>query len=117
MDGGYIVTVELLSYENPTHYRAQNRGCCDVGCSPCDNRFTFCFSDEMSTSEYENVVRSRPEEAACGCQYATELVEADNDNITFDPGQPINRNTPNPLVFSGHKWPVSSVVQLEAKCK
>ena len=109
MDGDYIATVEVLLYENPTHYLAQSKDCCDIDvlCSPCDNRFTFCFSDEMETSEYEYGVRSRPEQAACGCQFATELVEVANDNITFHPGQPIDKDTPNPLVFSGHKWPVS----------
>ena len=49
----------------------------------------------------------RPEETACGCQFATGLVEEDCDDLTFTPGQPIEGEVPNPLVFSGYIWPVS----------
>lgn len=51
--------------------------------------------------------KSRPEECACGCQYTTGLVEKNNDNLTFIPGQSVDGEVPNPLVFRGHRWPVS----------
>ena len=111
----YKVTVELQSYENPTHMKAQSNDCCDGGSNSncyndalCDNRFRFCYSDSIDISEYTGTIAVRPEEVVCGCQFATDLVEKNNDNITFQSGRLIGGNTRNPLVFHGDVWPVSA---------
>lgn len=103
----YTLTVELKSYQNPSHMRAQSDDCCDGNCSnPCDNRFRFCFSDAPDAAERATVLRSRPEEAVIGCQFATDLVEMDSDDIIFPSSGIFGGNTRNPLTFSGDIWPV-----------
>lgn len=84
--------------------RVQSNDCCDSNCNPCDNRFRFCFSDSIDMAEYAGILKERPEELFAGCQIVTDLVEMDNDNITFR-----NKfgNTRNPLKFKGDIWPVS----------
>ena len=50
----------------------------------CDDLFTF-FSYGISTSEYKDVVRSGPEQAAMhyyGCKFARELVNVASDDIS-----------------------------------
>ena len=48
----------------------------------------------------------RPEEAVVGCQFATELVAKDDDNITFPTSGYIGETVRNPLRFKGDVWPV-----------
>ena len=85
--------------------RAQSNDCCDGDCTnQCDNRFRFCFSDSINVIEYSVILEERPEELLIGCQIVTDLVEMDNDNITF--GSKFG-NTRNPLKFKGDIWPVS----------
>ena len=55
-------------------------------------------------TEYSVILEERPEELIIGCQIVTDLVEVDNDNITF--GSKFG-NTRNPLKFKGDIWPVS----------
>lgn len=111
MDADYTVTIELQSYQNPSHMRAQSNDCCDGGCNdPCDNRFRFCYSDSIDVTEHIGILEVRPEEAVIGCQFASGLVAADNDNITFQSGRIFGENTRNPLTFQGDIWPVSIVV-------
>ena len=100
----YTVTVDLKSYENPTHKRVQSKDCCDGTCNYCDNRFRFCFSDSTNITEYSVILEERFEELFIGCQIVTDLVEMNNDNITF--GSKFG-NTRNPLKFKGDIWPVS----------
>ena len=110
VDGGYTVKVKLLTYQNPTHFTAQDEECCDTMCDDCDNRFTFCFSDNTTIAEYADTLASRPEELICNCQYVTRELE-DGDNITFEHGELIDGDTPNPLVFTGERWKVSQTNQ------
>ena len=86
--------------------KAQNNYCCDSGCSTnqCDNRFRFCFSDSVNVTEYSVIFEERFEELLIDCQIVTDLVEMNNDNITF--GSKFG-NTRNPLKFKGDIWPVS----------
>lgn len=111
MYADYTVTVDLKSYVNPTHMRAQSNDCCDSSCNPCDNRFRFCFSDSVDLVEYSVIFEERPEELVIGCQIVTDLVEINNDNITF--GSKFG-NTRNPLKFRGDIWPVSHDQSLPA---
>ena len=105
MYADYTVTVDLKSYANPTHMSAQTNNCCDTNCSsPCDNRFRFCFSDSVNVTEYSVILEEHFEELLIGCQIVTDLVEINNDNITF--GNKFG-NTRNPLKFKGDIWPVS----------
>ena len=107
VSGDYTATVELRRYQNPTHMRAQSNDCCDGDCEdPCDNRFRFCYFDSPDVAQRAAVLQVRPEEAVIGCQFATELVGKDNDNITFPNSGIIGNSVRNPLRFKGDVWPV-----------
>ena len=108
-DADYTVTVDLQTYQNPSHMRAQGIYFCDEENDPCDSRFRFCYSETVDREEAAAIFAVRPEEAAIGCQFATGLVAMDDDNITF----PSNgKNTRNPLTFTGDVWPVRPLILL-----
>ena len=107
VNASYTLTVELKSYENPSHMRAQSNDCCDGNCSnPCDNRFRFCFTDDPDNANSAGVLLTRPEEAVIGCQFATDVISMDNDDITFPSSKTLGGNAENPLEFNGDIWPV-----------
>lgn len=87
--------------------RAQSNDCCDGDCSdPCDNRFRFCYTDSENIAEIAGVLRVWPEEAVVGCQFASRLVAANNDNITFPKWGIFGETVDNPLKIPGDIWPV-----------
>ena len=108
--GDYTVTVDLKTYRNPWHMRAQSRDCCDGNCSdPCDNRFRFCYSDsEDAVVQNAGVFQERPEEVVVGCQLASGLVAHNNDSIVFPRWGIFGGTVENPLEFRGDVWPVRS---------
>ena len=102
--GTYTVTVELQSYENPSHRAAQEDVCCDGAChNHCDNAFTFCLTASREMAELAGMLRVTPEEAGFSCQLTTEVLEINSDNITF----PLSGETMlNPLEIKGGIWQV-----------
>ena len=52
------------------------------------------------------VLEGRPEEAVVGCQFATDLVAPDNDNISFPSSGIFGNTVRNPLRFKADIWPV-----------
>ena len=110
--GDYTVTVDLQTYHNPTHMRAQSNDCCDSNCNPCDNRFRFCFTDSTTDVEMASVLQAQAETVLTkvDCPVATGLVAMDNDNITFASSKIFGDNTRNPLTFQGDVWPVCIII-------
>lgn len=59
----------------------------------CDNYFNFCLQ-RLNEIGLES------------CLYGLyETTEIGGDDLTFEPGTPLDPSTPNPLVFHGEQWP------------
>ena len=108
--GDYQLEAQLVSYASATH-RRYNGFCCsgmqflnNGSCSGnCANRFLFCLRPTGFGQESD----------ACptGKSLVTGVVDG-GDRILFEPGKDLDDGVPNPLVFSGKTWPVSSHVCL-----
>ena len=113
----FILEAQVLAYSNPTHFasafNASDFGqCCDRSDSPptctvpsfCDNSFTFCFREagrrDINTAEDDG----------SNCPYGrstTDLIQRNNDNLTFTVGETFPGEVPNPVTAFGQIWPVS----------
>ena len=99
--GNYTVTVDLITYQNPSHGSASG-GCCDISCSNyCENRFTFCYSDSESATQIARSLQERPEEVLVGCQLASGLFAYNVDSIIFPSSGTFGGTVENPLELSG----------------
>ena len=98
--------IEVLSYQNPGNVAVENYGnlfCCDedlndadgVCSNPCDVYMYFCL---------QNVNSARGYLPSCTYGSYTTEVLGSGTNITFDEGQDLGQEVPNPLIFYGEDW-------------
>lgn len=97
---GYILEAQVLSYASSPH-RKYDGFCCGAEESSmcidhCRNRFMFClrpagFDDESDI-------------CPTGKSLVTGLIS--NDSMEFVHGRDLDAGVPNPLVFTGERWPV-----------
>ena len=106
--GSYTFEVAVHSYQNPTHQSAGEGGdCCDwtiredpPHCTQqCDNLFILCLRNYSS--------RSNRTEDCISELIKTDVIEVDNDSLSFTLGEPFPGGVPNPVVISGINWIVS----------
>ena len=110
MEADYRLEILLSSYNNPTHQCAEcgpggSLGCCEGdrngACSEnarCNNMFIFCLRP-LETSNLDFTFCPLGENS-------TRRISR-GDNIEFGLGEQIVSGLPNPLVFTGDRWPVS----------
>lgn len=114
MEADYRLEIRLFRYNNPTHQCAEcgpggSPGCCDGdrdgdrdgSCSEdarCNNMFIFCLRP-LETSNLNFTFCPLGENS-------TRLISS-GDNLEFGLGQQTVSGLPNPLVFTGDRWPVS----------
>lgn len=97
----YVLRVELNRYHSNSHLRVDGF-CCEtldhVPCSmECDNRFLFCL--QLSNQSMTDVT------CPLG-SYSTGNIS--RDSATFATGEDLDEGVPNPMVFKGPTWPVST---------
>ena len=108
----FILEAQVLAYSNPTHLASAFNGkCCDRPSTStctimefCDNSFTFCFREAGRRDT------DITEDDGSNCPYGrstTDLIQRDNDNLTFTVGETFPGGVPNPVTAFGHIWPVS----------
>ena len=107
--GDYTVTVDLETYQNPTHRSAHNLNCCDGGCTPCDNRFNFCYSENVTQLHVGHSPQDLLQDVEIECQLVSGLVELNNDNIVFPESGIFGKTVENPLEIRGDVWPVRTI--------
>lgn len=93
----YILRVEVHSYASSTHVRDTGL-CCRISlCTDCNNNFKFCLTN------VEDVIGTCQDSTE---QYTTQTIATDMEE--FDIGTDLDIGVPNPLVFTGERWPVRS---------
>ena len=100
MEGDYILQVNVMRYQNPTHggiSLSPGDGNCNEMCA---NQLTFCLRPSGTSS-------SNPEFCPLGI-YITPGAGGDNDVYVI--GNVDLLGLPNPLPFKGTLWPVSSFI-------
>lgn len=94
------MSVELFSYVSTKHI-LKNGFCCDISNSQsecqddCDNRFIFCLR--------------RTGSGGLSCPSNSTTYQTSNtspDFVIFSSGVDIDDGVPNPLIFTGERWPV-----------
>ena len=71
--------------------------------SSCDNRFKFCADSSSSMSSDSE------------CSWGSyQTVKLGSNDITFDTPIDSSRGIPNPMKFTGSRWPVSGNIYLHA---
>lgn len=102
--GDYVLEVEVLRYENQRSVRNDGFQCSAGGTSPCNNHFTFC----LRPSHYPTTIPAGAIDVRAECplgSYATSNITG--DDLTFTVGEDLNGGVPNPLIFTGIRWPGS----------
>ena len=100
-----MMEIEILSYQNPDNYALENYGglfCCDedlndedgVCSNPCDVYMYFCLQSASARDDVPFCTYG---------SYTTEVLGS-GANITFDEGQDLGQEVPNPLIFYGEDW-------------
>ena len=111
--GDYVLEVEVLRYENQRSVRNDGFQCSAGGTSPCNNHFTFC----LRPSHYPTTIPAGAIDVRAECplgSYATSNITG--DDLTFTVGEDLNGGVPNPLIFTGIRWPVSVIVVYTLQC-
>ena len=104
MRGDYVLKVELNQYLSTMHTKVDGFCCEPTDCTvECDNRFLFC----LQSSDQPAADTSCP----LG-NYTTGNIS--RDNATFTVGEPLDEGVPNPMLFRGASWPVSSKINANA---
>ena len=115
MDADYRLEIRAFSYNNPSHRCAgcePQQPCCDgsrtescSGPEQCDNNFIFCLRP-LGTSGF-----NRLDERFCPLgRYSTTFILPNQDSFTFEEGELVLNGLPNPLVFTGPRWTVSTLL-------
>ena len=96
----YVLEVQVERYFNVPHTR-DDGFCCEVPrdavcADDCDNRFLFCLQTHN--------IPVGSEVCPLG-NYSTGVVSG--DSMVFNVGQDLEEGVPNPLLFTGPRWPVS----------
>ena len=110
---GFVLSVRIHRYLNPTHRLGMSRGnrCCDSretsDCvDPCDNAFSFClrpYGYPQQADIDDCPLGAYTVEAFC---FSSDIEERDCDMLLFNSSDDSFGSAPNPLIFSGESWPV-----------
>ena len=104
-EASYELSVEVVSYASSSHARDDGLCCDNSQCvDDCNNSFNFCLlrpgADLNSTSDVDPCLNSSE-------QYVTGVVGGDMREFVI--GENLDDGVPNPLLFTGERWPVRIV--------
>ena len=107
----FILTAQVLSYASTTHVKYDGfccvspRGSSSSCTQDCSNRFKFCLRP---------LGLGRDNDTCPMGEYVTGPIS--DDDMEFDLDRDLDVGVPNPLVFTGKRWPVSATI-MQLTCK